>query len=105
DLYPHSEATIIVLTNHVKTIYTRRGLREMAFVNGPDEPGAIDLTVFPKQYQQFKEQLETNKILIVRGRVEYREGRGLQLVANQLQDVKKVQQQRRKQRWVLRILP
>ena len=105
DLYPNSEATIIVLTNHVKTIYTKREHREMAFVNGTDETGAIDITVFPKQYQQFKEQLETNKILIVRGRVEYREGRGLQLVANQLQDVKKVQQKRRKQRWVLRILP
>lgn len=105
DLYPNSEATIIVLTNHVKTIYTKREHREMAFVNGTDETGAVDITVFPKQYQQFKEQLETNKILIVRGRVEYREGRGLQLVANQLQDVKKVQQKRRKQRWVLRILP
>ena len=105
NLYPNSEATIIVLTNHVKTIYTKREYREMAFVNGTDETGAIDITVFPKQYQQFKEQLETNKILIVRGRVEYREGRGLQLVANQLQDVKKVQQKRRKQRWVLRILP
>ena len=103
DLYPNSEATIIVLTNHVKTIYTKREHREMAFVN--DETGAVDITVFPKQYQQFKEQLETNKILIVRGRVEYREGRGLQLVANQLQDVKKVQQERPSQRWVLRILP
>lgn len=105
DLYPNSEATIIVLTNHIKTIYTKREHREMAFVNGTDETGAVDITVFPKQYQQFKEQLETNKVLIVRGRVEYREGRGLQLVANQLQDVKKVQQKRRKQRWVLRILP
>jgi len=71
DLYPNSEATIIVLTNHVKTIYTKREHREMAFVNGTDETGAVDITVFPKQYQQFKEQLETNKILIVRGRVEY----------------------------------
>lgn len=105
DLYPNSEATIIVLTNHVKTIYTKREHRGMAFVNGTDETGAVDITVFPKQYQQFKEQLETNKILIVRGRVEYREGRGLQLVANQLQDVKKVQQERPSQRWVLRILP
>lgn len=105
DLYPNSEATIIVLTNHVKTIYTKREHREMAFVNGTDETGAVDITVFPKQYQQFKEQLETNKILIVRGRVEYREGRGLQLVANQLQDVKKVPQERPSQRWVLRILP
>lgn len=105
DLYPNSEATIIVLTNYVKTIYTKREHREMAFVNGTDETGAVDITVFPKQYQQFKEQLETNKILIVRGRVEYREGRGLQLVANQLQDVKKVQQERPSQRWVLRILP
>ncbi|MCC4411904.1 DNA polymerase III subunit alpha [Limosilactobacillus reuteri] len=105
DLYPNPEATIIVLTNHVKTIYTKREHREMAFVNGTDETGAVDITVFPKQYQQFKEQLETNKILIVRGRVEYREGRGLQLVANQLQDVKKVQQERPSQRWVLRILP
>ncbi|TGY59164.1 DNA polymerase III subunit alpha [Limosilactobacillus reuteri] len=105
DLYPNSEATIIVLTNHVKTIYTKREHREMAFVNGTDETGAVDITVFPKQYQQFKEQLETNKILIVRGRVEYREGRGLQLVANQLQDVKKVQQERPSQRWGLRILP
>ncbi len=105
DLYPNSEATIIVLTNHVKTIYTKREHREMAFVNGTDETEAVDITVFPKQYQQFKEQLETNKILIVRGRVEYREGRGLQLVANQLQDVKKVQQERPSQRWVLRILP
>ncbi|MBC8744871.1 DNA polymerase III subunit alpha [Lactobacillus sp. Marseille-P7033] len=103
NLSPNTEVTLIVLTNNIKTIYTKREHREMAFVNATDETGSIDITVFPKQYQQFKDQLSQNKILIVRGKTEQREGRGLQIIANQILDIKDVQRRQPNKRWVLRI--
>ncbi|MBD5806590.1 DNA polymerase III subunit alpha [Limosilactobacillus walteri] len=104
NLFPHAEVTLIVLTNHVKTIHTKRDHREMAFVNATDETGAVDITVFPKQYQRFRDLIAPNKVLVIRGQVENREGRGLQVIANQIEEARKLKQQRQpRKRWVLRI--
>lgn len=103
-LVPASEVNLLVLTNHVKTIHTKKDHREMAFLNVTDETGAIDITVFPKQYQRFQDLLTTNQVILVRGRVENRAGHGLQVVANQIQDAKRLGQQRQaSRRWVLRV--
>lgn len=101
-----AEVTLIVLTNHIKTIHTKREHRAMAFINATDETGAVDITVFPKQYQRFHDLLLANKILVIRGQVEERAGHGLQVIANQIWDVKQLQRQSSPaKRWVLRILP
>ncbi|MBB1078322.1 DNA polymerase III subunit alpha [Limosilactobacillus sp. STM2_1] len=105
NLYPQMEVALIVLTNHVKTIHTKRDHREMAFINATDETGAVDITVFPKQYQQYRDLIAPNRVLVIWGQVENREGRGLQVVANRIGDAKKIRQQYQpRKRWVLRIV-
>lgn len=105
-LQPGMEVAIILLTNHVKTIHTKKDHREMAFVSASDETGTLDLTIFPRQYQHMRDLLAPNKVLVVRGKAENRAGRGMQLIVNQLTDA---QQERQRylphQRWVLRVMP
>lgn len=105
-LQPGKEATILLFVNHVKTIYTKRDHRPMAFVSGSDQTGTIDVTVFPKQYQRFADLLVDNQVLVIHGRVEVRAGRGPQLLADRIQDARTLQGQLApNQRWVIRVFP
>ena len=104
DLQPNQRVTLIIFTNRVKTIYTKKDHRPMAFVNGSDESGIVDITVFPKQYQRFQELLDRNKILVVSGKTEERAGHGLQVVAESIQSASTMQKKLiPATRWVLRI--
>ncbi|WP_278588985.1 OB-fold nucleic acid binding domain-containing protein, partial [Limosilactobacillus pontis] len=95
-----------LFVNHVKTIYTKRDHRPMAFVSGSDQTGTIDVTVFPKQYQRFSDLLVDNQVLVIHGRVEVRAGRGTQLLADRIQDARTLQGQLApNQRWVIRVFP
>ena len=105
-LWPGQSVTILLFVNHVKTIYTKRDHRPMAFVSGSDQTGTIDVTVFPKQYQRYAEQLKDNQVLVVHGKVEVRPGRGNQLLADQIQSAAALQKQLvPSQRWVIRVFP
>ncbi|MGM9907631.1 DNA polymerase III subunit alpha [Limosilactobacillus sp.] len=103
-LRPGQNVTILLFVNHVKTIYTKRDHRPMAFVSGSDQTGTIDVTAFPKQYQRYAELLKNNQILVVHGKVEERPGRGTQLLADRIQAVATLQKQLvPNQRWVIRV--
>lgn len=105
-LQPGQAVTILLFVNHIKTIYTKRDHRPMAFVSGSDQTGAIDVTVFPKQYQRFADLLADNQVLVVHGKVEVRAGRGTQVLADRIQDAKTLQGQLvPNQRWVIRVFP
>ena len=64
----------------------------MAFISVSDATGQLDLTLFPKQYQQFEPVLDQNRVLVVSGHLEQRE-RGLQLVVEQMQSARLLKQQ------------
>lgn len=105
-LQPGKNATILLFVNHVKTIHTKRDHRPMAFVSGSDQTGAIDVTVFPKQYQRFADLLSVNQVLVVHGKVEVRPGRGIQMLADRIQAARTLQGQLvPNQRWVIRVFP
>lgn len=105
-LQPGKEVNILLFVNRVKEIYTKRDHRPMAFVSGSDQTGTIDVTVFPKQYQRYADQLTDNRVLLVRGQVELRPGRGTQLLADRIQAAAKLQAQLvPNRRWVIRVLP
>lgn len=105
-LQPGQSVTILLFVNHVKTIYTKRDHRPMAFVSGSDQTGTIDVTVFPKQYQRYAAELKDNQVLVVHGKVEVRSGRGTQLLADQIQSAATLQKQLvPDQRWVIRVFP
>lgn len=105
DLQPNRRVTLILLINRVKTIHTKKDHRPMAFVTGSDESGVTDVTVFPKQYRQYRELLERNQVVVISGRTEQRAGHGLQVIAQAIQSASRLQQEiLPAQRWVLRIM-
>ena len=60
---------LIALVDRVKDVTTKKG-DKMAFVNVSDETSNVDLTLFPKIYEDNK--LKRGNIILVRGKVERR---------------------------------
>ena len=64
----------------VRHVFTRKGNNEMAFATIEDEGGKIDLVIFPKIYGQTKDIWRTDQVVIVTGRVDFREERASVIV-------------------------
>lgn len=64
--------TIVGSVALMRTINTRKG-EEMAFVQMDDLHGSIELVVFPKVYRTTKDLWTTDRILLVRGKVDIRD--------------------------------
>lgn len=94
--------TLIVQINRVRVVKTKRDRRDMAFLTVSDETGNLDVTVFPNQYQQFKDELSNNRIVVINGKVEKR-NQELQLIANRLAPAQQVLESTTPKRWVLRL--
>lgn len=78
----------------------------MAFITVSDESGLVDITVFPRQYQEYQQLLTKNQVLVITGHGEERPGHGLQVIAKTIRDARQVRQQFIPHvRWVLRINP
>lgn len=84
------QATILVFITNVKEIHTKRDHRLMAFIDASDASGTIEMTAFPRTYQQFLPLLTIHSVVVVQGKVENRDGRGLQLVVNRVGDARKL---------------
>ena len=68
----------------VRQITTKKG-DAMAFVRLEDLQGAIDITVFPKLYQETRQLWAVDKIVIVSGNVDVRNGR-ISVLADSVRD-------------------
>jgi DNA polymerase-3 subunit alpha len=68
----------------VRQIATRKG-ETMAFVRLEDLQGAIDVTVFPRLYSEEKAKFAPDKIIIVSGKADVRNGR-VSVVADTVRD-------------------
>ncbi len=44
----------------------------MAFMNLEDFKGIVDVTIFPRTYEKSREMLEVGKMLVIKGKVQYR---------------------------------
>lgn len=55
------------LITSVKQIFTKAGNKAMAFVTIEDYIGTIEVVVFPKQYEKYRNVLEKDHIIIVEG--------------------------------------
>ena len=66
-------ATLVGGVTSVRTIITQRKKEEMAFVQLEDLQGSIELVVFPKTYRTTKPLWAIDRILLVRGRVDFRD--------------------------------
>jgi len=58
-----------------KILKTKKNNSEMCFLNLFDETGSIEIVVFPKTFAKLKDILQINKALLLKGKVNDREGR------------------------------
>ncbi|UQS86551.1 DNA polymerase III subunit alpha [Nicoliella spurrieriana] len=86
----NQQVNMVVYTNRVKSIRTKKG-DQMAFVDGSDSIGDVDIVVFPRVYQQCQALLKPQRVLMITGKVENRDGDKFQLIANQVQAAANVQ--------------
>lgn len=63
------------IIGQVKKIITKNGNQEMAFVKLSDLSGAIEIVVFPRTYTRTKSFLVPDTIILVKGRVDEKDGR------------------------------
>lgn len=106
-LRPGQPVTILMLINRIKTIHTKKDHRQMAFLSGTDQTGEIEATIFPRQYDHYQSLLKNNQVVMINGHTEQREGHGLQVIVDRIQDVNELRKRQgsMQQRWFLRILP
>lgn len=70
-LAPSPRVRCIALIESVKVITTKNG-QEMAFMTVSDTTGTLDVTVFPRQFNNLKNQLVSGKVFIFSGKLEER---------------------------------
>jgi len=71
--FEHDNHRITVggIINSVRKIVTKKGNKEMAFASLNDGTGSIDLVIFPKTYEQIQGMVCKDKVIAVKGRVDY----------------------------------
>ncbi len=62
-----------VLVSKIRKITTKKG-EVMAFLSIEDKTGSTDAVVFPRVYQELKDNLQENKPMLIAGRLNIREG-------------------------------
>jgi DNA polymerase-3 subunit alpha len=72
--------TVAGLVNSVRPHITKKG-KPMAFVEIEDLQGTLDVVVFPSVWEQTRDLWETERVLILRGKVNYR-GRDPSLIVD-----------------------
>lgn len=80
--------TIGGIITRVKKIVTRKGNREMAFVQIEDLTGSLELIVFPRVFAQTKSTWVTDQVALVKGNVEEKE-KGIKIIVQDAVSIKK----------------
>lgn len=68
------------VVTQIKKILTRAGNSEMAFIRLEDLTGSLEAIVFPKIYSQWKANLVKDQVVIVTGRLDFKDERPTVLV-------------------------
>jgi DNA polymerase-3 subunit alpha len=83
---PLGRYKFVGMISKIKTITTKKQ-DEMAFVSLEDEFSQADGVLFPRQYQSFKDKIETDKVYIIQGKTELRHDL-IQIIIDQINEVK-----------------
>jgi len=78
-----AEVRVAALVGEIKPLMTKQG-RRMAIVTLEDLSGRIEATIFPDVYDASHSSLVVDEIVVVAGRVESRDDRGLKLLASEV---------------------
>jgi len=72
------------MVSRVRQITTRKG-DEMAFMEVEDLSGSVDIVVFPRTYKEYKGLLVEDGLIVVRGKVDIRDG-AVQVICDSVQE-------------------
>ncbi|KPL20680.1 MAG: hypothetical protein AMJ93_11320 [Anaerolineae bacterium SM23_84] len=78
------QVTIAGNVTRVQPATTRKG-EEMAFAEIEDLNDSIDIVVFPRVYSRCKHLLDVDRLVVIEGRVDVRNGK-VQIICNSMQD-------------------
>ncbi len=70
----------------MRKIYTKASNAEMAFVSISDGTAELEIVIFPKTYEVCKQYLIEDAIVVVNGRVDNKDERGIKILAESLID-------------------
>ncbi len=72
----HNDRNVVMagMINSLRTITTKKG-DPMAFVQLEDLQGQCEVVVFPRTYAEFRDLLEPDNVILVKGKAQSREGR------------------------------
>ena len=76
---------ILVIIRSIKTTQIKNGMSKgqpMAFITVFDESDEIDVTLFPEVYSKHQSELELNNILLIKGKLEYKNNRSSFIAEN-----------------------
>jgi len=79
------KVTVAGMINWVRQIYTKNG-KPMAFVELEDVQGTIEVIVFPRTYEETHGMWETEKVVVVRGKVDIKGGNGPKIICDKVDD-------------------
>ena len=77
-----NEVRVGGLVRDVRRVVTRKG-QIMAYATLEDLTGSIDVILFPRVYEQFRQLFEPEKVLVVQGKIDARAGGGRNGAAGQ----------------------
>lgn len=106
DIQPQRSTRTLVMVNRLRQINTKKTHQPMAFAEISDETGSMEATIFPRQYQQFVDDLQQGAVVLMIGKSELRNDQ-VQLIVNQVVPVANLKQSpsaAHPQRWVVRIV-
>lgn len=66
-------------------LYTAQNGSRMAFLTVEDMFGTMDIVVFPKNFEKFKDLLQEENIIAIKGRVSIRDGKGTSINAEHIE--------------------
>ena len=72
--YDERTVTVAGMIASIRTTLTKKS-DKMAFVQLEDLQGQCEVVVFPRTYQEFHEQLEQDRVVLVKGKAQSRNGR------------------------------
>lgn len=76
---------LIGMLTEVKQIVTKKG-EPMGFCTLEDMGGSVELTIFPRTYAEVRERLVAEKVVLVRGKVDARDGGRVSVLVDIVQD-------------------
>ncbi len=93
--YDGRRVTIVCTVVRMKTINTKSG-GMMAFVTVEDLSGTMEVIAFPKVLLDCSESIRDNAVVVIRGRVSYKEDEPSKLVAEEITEIERFQPEKRK---------